>query len=72
VRRLVDSDLSFHASLARIDLAPDIPNDGEHDRLHRDIAEKLENLGQGATPVVLELWREEFSRERAHEALGMR
>src|ERR1700754_70673 len=43
-----------------------------HERLHRDIAQELEILGQGATPEVLELWREEFNRERPHEALGMR
>jgi putative transposase len=43
-----------------------------HERLHRDIARELEILGQGATPEVLELWREEFNRERPHEALAMR
>ncbi len=42
---------------------------GGHERLHRDIAEELESLGQGATPEALELWREEFNRERP---LGMR
>jgi transposase InsO family protein len=45
---------------------------GGHERLHRDIAKELESLGQGATPEALELWREEFNRERPHEALGMR
>jgi hypothetical protein len=39
---------------------------------HRDIAAELECLGQGATPEALELWREQFNRERPHEALGMR
>ena len=43
-----------------------------HERLHRDIAQELEILGQGATPEALELWREEFNRERPHQALGMR
>ena len=43
-----------------------------HERLHWNIAKELENLGQGATPEALELWREEFNRERPHEALGMR
>ena len=51
---------------------PAHPQDnGGHERLHRDIAE-LESLGQGATPEALELWREEFNRERPHEVLGMR
>jgi putative transposase len=52
---------------------PSQPQDnGGHERLHRDIATELESLGQGATPQALELWREEFNRERPHEALGMR
>src|SRR6202022_1769952 len=52
---------------------PAHPQDnGGHERLHRDIAQELEILGQGATPEALELWREEFNRERPHEALGMR
>jgi hypothetical protein len=52
---------------------PAHPQDnGGHERLHRDIAKELECLGQGATPEALELWREEFNRERPHEALGMR
>ena len=52
---------------------PAHPQDnGGHERLHRDIAEELESLGQGATPEALELWREEFNRERPHQALGMR
>src|ERR1700735_689755 len=52
---------------------PSHPQDnGGHERLHRDIAQELEILGQGATPEALELWREEFNRERPHEALGMR
>ena len=42
---------------------PAHPQDnGGHERLHRDIAEELESLGQGATPEALELWREEFNR----------
>ena len=52
---------------------PSQPQDnGGHERFHRDIATELESLGQGATPQALELWREEFNRERPHEALGMR
>src|SRR5207344_707548 len=52
---------------------PAHPQDnGGHERLHWDIAKELESLGQGATPEALELWREEFNRERPHEALGMR
>src|ERR1700675_4798701 len=52
---------------------PSKPQDnGGHERLHRDVAQELETLGQGATPEALELWREEFNRERPHEALGMR
>src|ERR1700674_471059 len=52
---------------------PGHPQDnGGHERLHRDVAPELEILGQGATPEALELWREEFNRERPHEALGMR
>ena len=52
---------------------PAHPQDnGAHERLHRDIAEELECLGQGATPEALELWREQFNNERPHEALAMR
>jgi putative transposase len=52
---------------------PSHPQDnGGHERLHRDIAQELEILGQGATPEALELWREEFNQQRPHEALGMR
>ena len=52
---------------------PAHPQDnGGHERLHRDIAAELECLGQGATPEALELWREQFNRERPHEALEMR
>jgi hypothetical protein len=52
---------------------PGHPQDnGGHERLHRDIAAELEILGQGATPEALEMWREEFNRERPHQALGMR
>jgi len=52
---------------------PSHPQDnGGHERLHRDIAQELEILGQGATPEALELWREEFNYERPHESLGMR
>jgi putative transposase len=43
-----------------------------HERLHRDIAAELESMGQGASAEALELWREQFNRERPHEALGMR
>jgi hypothetical protein len=39
---------------------------GGHERLHRDIATESESLGQGLTPDALELWREEFNRERPH------
>ena len=52
---------------------PAHPQDnGGHERLHRDIAKELESLGQGATPEALEMWREEFNRERPHQGLGMR
>jgi transposase InsO family protein len=52
---------------------PAHPQDnGGHERLHRDIAGELEIMGQGATPEALEMWRQEFNRERPHEALGMR
>jgi len=52
---------------------PSHPQDnGGHERLHRDIAQELEILGEAATPEALELWREEFNQERPHEALGMR
>jgi putative transposase len=52
---------------------PAHPQDnGGHERLHRDIARELEIMGQGATPEALEIWRQEFNRERPHEALGMR
>jgi putative transposase len=49
---------------------PAHPQDnGGHERLHRDIAEELECLGQGATAEALELGREQFNRP--HEARGM-
>jgi len=52
---------------------PAHPQDnGGHERLHRDIAAELECMGQGASAEALELWREQFNRERPHEALGMR
>jgi putative transposase len=35
-----------------------------HERLHRDIAAELECMGQGASAEALELWREQFNRER--------
>ena len=52
---------------------PAHPQDnGGHERLHRDIAAGLQCMGQGASAEALELWREQFNRERPHEALGMR
>ena len=52
---------------------PAHPQDnGGHERLHRDIAAELECMGQGASAEALELWREQFNRERPPEALGMR
>jgi len=52
---------------------PAHPQDnGGHERLHRDIAAELACMGQGASAEALELWREQFNRERPHEALGMR
>ncbi len=50
---------------------PAHPQDnGGHEWLHRDIAEEVESLGQGATPEALELWREEFNRERRMKRWG--
>src|ERR1700676_4234040 len=50
---------------------PSHPQDnGGHERLHRDIAQELESLGQGATPEALELWREEFNRKRRTKRWG--
>lgn len=50
---------------------PGHPQDnGGHERLHRDVSTELQ--GGDAEQAALDLWREEFNRERPHEALGMR
>src|ERR1700720_1169213 len=46
---------------------PGHPQDnGGHERLHRDVAQELEILGQGATPEALELWRGGLYLEGPH------
>jgi len=50
---------------------PGHPQDnGGHERLHRDISLEL-GIGH-ARQEELDLWREQFNRERPHEALGMK
>lgn len=50
---------------------PGHPQDnGSHERMHRDIAWEL--APRTAEQAALDLWREEFNRERPHESLGMR
>jgi transposase InsO family protein len=50
---------------------PGCPQDnGGHERLHRDIAMELQPCT--SEQAALDLWREEFNRERPHEALGMK
>lgn len=52
---------------------PGKPQDnGAHERLHRDISQELECLGQNVTQEALDLWRHQFNYQRPHEALGMR
>lgn len=50
---------------------PAHPQDnGAHERMHRDISVELEPCT--AEQAALDQWREEFNRERPHEALGMK
>ena len=50
---------------------PGHPQDnGGHERMHRDIRMELEP--DTAEQAALDLWRQEFNRERPHEALGMK
>ena len=50
---------------------PGCPQDnGGHERLHRDMSAELQP--GTSEQAALELWREEFNRERPHEALGMK
>ena len=52
---------------------PGKPQDnGAHERLHRDISQELECLGQNVSQEALDLWRHQFNYQRPHEALGMR
>jgi putative transposase len=52
---------------------PACPQDNPaHERLHRDIARELQGRPRSDQQAVLEEWREQFNRERPHEALGMR
>lgn len=52
---------------------PGCPQDnGGHERLHRDIAAELEGSVYEERQAALETWREQFNRERPHEALAMR
>jgi putative transposase len=52
---------------------PGKPQDnGAHERLHRDISQELECLGQNVSQQALDLWRHQFNYQRPHEALDMR
>ena len=52
---------------------PGKPQDnGAHERLHRDISQELECLGQNLSQEALDLWRHQFNYQRPHEALDMR
>jgi transposase InsO family protein len=52
---------------------PGHPQDnGAHERLHRDISVEVEGVRGAHRQAALDLWREQFNRERPHEALGMR
>ena len=52
---------------------PGKPQDnGAHERLHRDISQELECLGQNVSQEALDLWRHQFNYQRPHEALDMR
>ena len=51
---------------------PGCPQDnGAHERMHLDIRRELEAGRIGRDQDAFDLWREEFNRERPHEALGM-
>jgi putative transposase len=52
---------------------PGKPQDnGAHERLHRDISQELECLGQNVSQEALDLWRHQFNYQRPHEALDLR
>jgi putative transposase len=52
---------------------PGHPQDnGAHERLHRDLSVEVEGVRGAHRQGALDLWREQFNRERPHEALGMR
>ena len=52
---------------------PGKPQDnGAHERLHRDISQALECLGQNVSQEALDLWRHQFNYQRPHEALELR
>jgi putative transposase len=52
---------------------PGHPQDnGAHERLHRDLSVEVEGVRGAHRQAALDLWREQFNRERPHEALGMR
>jgi transposase InsO family protein len=61
-------------SLDRID--PGHPEqNGDHERMHLDIANELEDKVPGGTiehQGAFEVWRDTFNNERPHEALGMK
>lgn len=51
-------------------------DNGGHERMHKDIADELEVLGEALTPLqyqeAADRWRHDFNCHRPHEALGMR
>jgi putative transposase len=52
---------------------PGCPQDnGAHERMHLDVRRELEGGRVGCDQAAFDLWREEYNRERPHEALEMR
>ena len=52
---------------------PGCPQDnGAHERMHRDVRRELQAGRIGRDQAAFDLWREQYNRERPHEALGMR
>ncbi|MDB6056849.1 MAG: hypothetical protein JWO95_693, partial [Verrucomicrobiales bacterium] len=52
---------------------PGCPQDnGGHERMHRDIRQELQAGRVGKDQDAFDLWREEYNKERPHEALGLK
>jgi hypothetical protein len=66
--------VSLGIELERIDPGKPAQNGG-HERMHRDLKAEIQNQVIGSGPEIqksLDLWRDEFSRIRPHERLGMK